>query len=77
MREAGFYWVRFKRIIPAMGDHKPEIAHWDTVRSEWVLSGSEELEPEDVMEVLSERLVPPVDHRVVLAEVALKEWVKP
>jgi hypothetical protein len=59
MREPGFYWVRFKRVIPALPEHPPEIAHWDVLRSEWVISGSEELEHEDAVEVLSERLQPP------------------
>lgn len=55
-RQPGFYWVRFKRVIPGL-PLDPEIAFWGS--DGWRLSGADEGADDEELEVLSERLRPP------------------
>ena len=52
MREPGFYWVRWEGIH--------QVAEWDQNDDSWLLSGWDVPQSEDKVEVLSERLQPPV-----------------
>lgn len=57
MRKTGFYWVRFKSSLP---DVAPEIAFWRDEQFGWMCSGQNESCNDLELEVLSERLEPPV-----------------